>query len=163
MTHTLTYNGGLRDTLASTGKAAEAGEQKGAVSESLKALNRKSHVLETDVEHSKSVISEIVTQVPYIGPEPPTDPETGRLWQDEADPPGAAGMERQRVDNGGGQDHGDFLRRAADEGRHHHGFPQRQGRQLHGVYRRRSGHLRQPQGHRGAPRRCSATTRWSRC
>lgn len=87
MTHTLTYNGGLRDTLASTGKAAEAGEQKGAVSESLKALNRKSHVLETDVEHSKSVISEIVTQVPYIGPEPPTDPETGRLWQDEADPP----------------------------------------------------------------------------
>lgn len=71
MTHTLTYNGGLRDTLASTGKAAEAGEQKGAIGESLKALNRKSHVLETDVEHSKSVISEIVTQVPYIGPEPP--------------------------------------------------------------------------------------------
>ena len=87
MTHTLTYNGGLRDTLASTGKAAEAGEQKGAIGESLKALNRKSHVLETDVEHSKSVISEIVTQVPYIGPEPPEDPEAGRLWQDEADPP----------------------------------------------------------------------------
>ena len=71
---TLTYNGGLRDTLASTGKAAEAGEQKGAIGESLKALNRKSHVLETDVEHSKSVISEIVTQVPYIGPEPPENP-----------------------------------------------------------------------------------------
>ena len=87
MTHTLTYNGGLRDTLASTGKAAEAGEQKGAIGESLKALNRKSHVLETDVEHSKSVISEIVTQVPYIGPEPPENPEAGRLWQDEADPP----------------------------------------------------------------------------
>lgn len=87
MTHTLTYNGGLRDTLASTGKAAEAGEQKGAIGESLKALNRKSHVLETDVEHSKSVISEIVTQVPYIGPEPPEEPEAGRLWQDEADPP----------------------------------------------------------------------------
>lgn len=87
MTHTLIYNGGLRDTLASTGKAAEAGEQKGAIGESLKALNRKSHVLETDVEHSKSVISEIVTQVPYIGPEPPENPEAGRLWQDEADPP----------------------------------------------------------------------------
>ena len=33
------------------------------------------------------MISEIVTQVPYIGPEPPENPEAGRLWQDEADPP----------------------------------------------------------------------------
>lgn len=149
MTHTLTYNGGLRDTLGlhrqgGGGRRAEGRDRRkpeGAQPQIPRAGNRRGaqQIGDFGDRHPGAVHR----------PRAAGEPGSRAALAGRGGSAGAAGMERQRVDNGGGQDHGDFLRRAADQGRHHHGFPQRQGQQLHGVHRRGPGHLRQPQGHRG--------------
>lgn len=87
MTHTLTYNGGLRDTLASTGKAAEAGraegrgqrEPEGAQPQIPRAGNRR----------GAQQIGDFGDRYPGTlhRPRAADRPGDGRLWQDEADPP----------------------------------------------------------------------------
>lgn len=58
MSHTLIYNGGLRDTIEATGESA-AEKKPQTVNDKLEVLNRKSNVLERDLDKTRSEIQSI--------------------------------------------------------------------------------------------------------